>query len=438
MRLGKLTNLERQGVKDEHESLKKSITRLREILGSEIEINNIIKEELLELKNKYGDPRRTEIDTESLEDIEVMALRPVEDVVVMISNTGYVKRLPLDTYKTQRRGGVGLIGMDTKEEDFVVDLFVTSTHNFILFFSNKGKVYWLKTYKIPVAGRHAKGKAIINLLPELEEGEEINAFIPIKEFAEGQYLVFATKKGTIKKTELKAYSRPRATGIKAIILEEGDELVGTKLTDGEREIILGTKNGQAVRFSEKDARPMGRVTHGVRGARLKVEDEVVGMAIVDEESVLLTITENGFGKRSLVSSYRKTKRGAGGVINIKTEGRNGKVVEVRKVEESDELIITTRNGMVIRTPVKDIRVQGRATMGVKIMRIKEDDKVMSLARLAQDEKENNEIEGEPLKGGEEGKSEQINHEEAIEEKESEYQGAIEEPEEEEKKEEEDS
>ncbi len=391
MRLQKLTNLERQGLKDEQTNLKKNITRLREILGSEREIDNIIKEELSEIKNKYADERRTEVEAEALEDLEIEDLIPVEDVVVMITNTGYVKRLPLDTYKTQRRGGVGLIGMDTKEEDYVVDLFVTSTHNYILFFSNKGKVYWLKTYRIPEGGRHAKGKAIINLLPQLEEGEEINAFIPIEEFTDNHYLVFATKKGTIKKTDLKAYSRPRATGIRAIKLEEGDELVETKLTDGEKEIILATKNGQAVRFSERDVRPMGRVTHGVRGAKLKGGDEVVGMAIVDEGSALLTVTENGYGKRSLVSSYRKTRRGASGVINIKTAGRNGKVVVAKKVEDDEELIITTRNGMVIRTPVKDIRIQGRATMGVRIMKLKEGDKVISMARLVKEEEENDSV-----------------------------------------------
>jgi DNA gyrase subunit A len=384
MRLQKLTGLERQNIKDESEELKRKIARFREILASESEITNIIKEELSELKNKYGDKRRTEIDLEASDDFDIEDLIPDEEMVVTITNTGYIKRLTLDTYKTQRRGGVGLIGMGTKEEDYVVDLFVTSTHNYILFFSNRGKVYWLKTYKIPVGGRHAKGKAIINLLPRLEKGEEINAQIPIEEFTSAQYLTFVTKKGQIKKTVLKAYGRPMITGIRAVKLREGDDLVETKLTNGEKELIIATKNGQAVRFHERDVRPMGRVAMGVRGIRLKEGDEVVGMSVVTEESILLTITENGFGKRSEVSSYRKTRRGAGGVITIKTGERNGKVVGVKEVSPDDELIVTSQKGMIIRMPVRGIRVQGRATMGVRVMRLKEGDRVVSLARLVQE------------------------------------------------------
>jgi DNA gyrase subunit A len=384
MRLQKLTGLERQNIKDENEELKKMIARFREILASESEIYNIIKEELTEIKTKYGDVRRTEIDLEASDDFDIEELIPDEEMVVTITNTGYIKRLPLDTYRTQKRGGVGLIGMGTKEEDYVVDLFVTSTHNYILFFSNRGKVYWLKTYKIPLGGRHAKGKAIINLLPRLESGEEINAAIPIEEFTEAQYLTFVTKKGVIKKTTLKAYGRPMVTGIRAIRLREDDELVETKLTNGKKELIIASKNGQAVRFHESDVRPMGRVSMGVRGIRLKDGDEVVGMSVVTEESILLTITENGYGKRTEVSSYRKTKRGAGGVITIKTGERNGKVVGVKEVSADDELIITSQKGMIIRMPVRGIRVQGRATMGVRVMRLKEGDRVVSLARLVQE------------------------------------------------------
>jgi DNA gyrase subunit A len=384
MRLQKLTGLERQNIKDENEELKKRIARFKEILASESEIYDIIKEELTEIKGKYGDKRRTEIDLEASDDYDIEELIPDEEMVVTITNTGYIKRLPLDTYRTQKRGGVGLIGMGTKEEDFVVDLFVTSTHNYILFFSNKGKVYWLKTYKIPLGGRHAKGKAIINLLPRLEKGEEINAAIPIEEFTEAQYLAFVTKKGVIKKTTLKAYGRPMITGIRAIKLRDDDELVETKLTNGRKELIIASKNGQAVRFHESDVRPMGRVSMGVRGIRLKDGDEVVGMSVVTEESILLTITENGYGKRSEVSTYRKTKRGAGGVITIKTGERNGKVVAVKEVSPDDELIVTSQNGMIIRIPVRGIKVQGRATMGVRVMRMKEGDRVVSLARLIQE------------------------------------------------------
>jgi DNA gyrase subunit A len=384
MRLQKLTGLERQSVKDEHEETKKKIANLRKILADESEIYDLIKTELQQIKEKYGDARRTEIDYEAQDDYDIEELIPVEEMVVTITNTGYIKRIPLDTYRTQKRGGVGLIGMETKEEDFVVDLFVTSTHNFILFFSNKGKVYWLKTYKIPAGGRHAKGKAIINLLPRLEKGEEINAAIPIEEFTSAQYLTFVTKKGRIKKTVLSAYSRPMITGIRAVNLRDGDELVETKLTNGRKEIIIATKNGQAVRFNEEDVRPMGRVASGVIGVRLKGGDEVVGMSVVEEDSVLLTITENGYGKRSSVSTYRKTKRGAQGVKNIRISEKNGRVVCVKEVLSDDELIVTSKRGMIIRIPVRGIRVQGRATMGVKVMRMKEGDKVVSVARLIQE------------------------------------------------------
>jgi DNA gyrase subunit A len=384
MRLQKLTGLERQNIKDESEELKKKIALFKEILDSEEEILKLIKEELLEIKKKYGDARRTAIDYDAPDDFNIEELIPVEEMVVTITNTGYIKRIPLDTYRTQRRGGVGLIGMETKEEDYVVDLFVTSTHNYILFFSNKGKVYWLKTYKIPLGGRYARGKAIINLLPRLERGELIKAAIPIEEFTAFQYLTFVTKKGLIKKTTLKAYSHPRVTGIRAINMREGDELVETKLTNGEKEIIIATKNGQAVRFHEKDVRATGRASMGVKGVRLKGDDEVVAMGVVVEDSVLLTITENGYGKRSPVSAYRKTKRGASGVINIKTGERNGKVVGVKEISGDDEIIVTSQNGMLIRIPVRGIRVQGRATMGVRVMKLREGDKVVSLARLVQE------------------------------------------------------
>ncbi|UCE39699.1 MAG: DNA gyrase subunit A [Thermoplasmata archaeon] len=384
MRLQKLTGLERQNVKDEHESIKKSITQYRKILESDTEIYEIIKSELREIKEKYGDSRRSEIDYEAADDYDIEELIPDEEVVVTITNTGYIKRLPLDTYRIQKRGGIGLMGMGTKEEDYVVDLFVTSTHNYILFFSNKGKVYWLKTYKIPSGGRHAKGKAIINLLPRLDRGEIINAAISVEEFTSAQYLTFVTKKGRIKKTVLSAYKRPMITGIKAVTLRESDELVETKLTNGQKEIIIATKNGQAVRFQEGDVRPMGRVASGVIGVRLKGDDEVVGMSVVEEDSILLTITENGYGKRSPVSSYRKTKRGASGVITIKTTERNGKVVCTKEVSADDELIVTSQNGMIIRIPVRGISVQGRATMGVRVMKMKEGDRVVSVARLVQE------------------------------------------------------
>lgn len=398
MRLQKLTGLEIEALHKEKEELERTIEELEAILASEERILEIIKEEVLELKRVYGDERRTMIETHAT-DLEIEDLIPIEDVVVTITNSGYIKQLPLDTYRSQRRGGVGLIGMETKEEDYVVDLFVTSTHNYIMFFTNKGRVHWLKTWRLPRGGRHARGKPIVNMLPRLERGEQITAMIPIEEFDDSHFLVFATRKGTIKKTSLTAYSRPRVTGIWAIKLREGDRVVGVSLSDGEKEIVLATRQGQAARFSEKEVRPTSRYSMGVRGIRLKGNDRVASLAVVNEESVLLTITENGYGKRTPVSSYRRTKRGAMGVITIKTEKRNGLVVSAKQVEEDDELIITSIKGMIIRIPVTGIRIMGRATMGVKIMRLKKRDKVEAVARLAPEEiAEESEEEPESVEG----------------------------------------
>lgn len=384
MRLQKLTGLEIENLRKEMEELKKTIEELESILASEERILEIIKDEVLELKEKYGDERRTEIDTHP-QDLEIEDLIPVEDVVVTITNTGYIKQLPLDTYRKQRRGGVGLIGMETKEEDYIVDMFVTSTHNDILFFTTKGRVHWLRAWRLPRGGRHAKGKPIVNLLPRLEKGESISAMIPIKEYDESHYLVFATRKGKIKKTPLTAYRHQRVTGIWAIKLREGDSLVGVNLSDGSKEIVLATRQGKAARFSEKEFRATSRYTMGVKGVTLRGNDRVASLAVVDEDSVLLTITENGYGKRSLVSSYRRTRRGAMGVITIVTSKRNGLVVCAKKVDEEDELIITSVKGMTIRIPVAGIRVMGRATMGVKMMRMKGKDRVEAVARLVTEE-----------------------------------------------------
>ncbi|HUV23968.1 MAG TPA: DNA gyrase subunit A [Methanomassiliicoccales archaeon] len=386
MRLQKLTGLEIESLRLEFEELMKHIANLEDILASPERVKIIIKEELLEIKNEHGDERRTVIVEDALE-LDLEDLIPVEDMVVTITQDGYIKRVPLDTYKGQRRGGVGLIGMQTKEEDFLTDLFVTSTHDYLMFFTNLGRVYWLKAYRLPIGGRHAKGKPIVNLLPNLEEGEAVNETIPVSEFDDSKFLVFSTRKGVIKKTPLSAYSHVRSTGIIALSLDEGDELVETKLTDGTKEIVLATKKGQAVRFQESDVRPMGRPARGVRGIRLGVDDEVVSMAVVTPESNLLTLTENGYGKLSKVENYRKTKRGGKGVITIKTTERNGMVVAVKEVAEGDELIVTSQQGMIIRVPVDQIRLSGRTTMGVTIMRIKEDDTVCAVARLARDEDE---------------------------------------------------
>jgi DNA gyrase subunit A len=387
MRLSKLTNMERQGIKDEYSMLINVISDLTDILAKPERVLKIIKEELAELRERYGDARRTDI-VVNADDMDIEDLIPEEDVVITITHTGYVKRLPVDTYKQQRRGGVGLMGMETKEEDIVTKMFVTSTHDFVMFFTSKGRVFWLKAYRIPVGGRHAKGKAIINLLPRLEEDEKVTTAMPIRHFDDGYWLMFATRKGIIKKTKLSAYSNPRVTGIWAVKLRDDDELVRVALTDGTKQVIMASSNGQAVRFNETDVRSVSRHSIGVKGMTLRKGDQVVSMEIIDsEEDSLLTITENGYGKRTCVGDYRKTKRGAKGVMTIRTSERNGKVVAVRKVDDNLELIVTSESGMVIRMPISDIREIGRATQGVRIMRIREDDRVITVAKVMKSEEE---------------------------------------------------
>jgi DNA gyrase subunit A len=389
MRLQRLTGLEREKIDNEHKELMETIRWLQEVLGDKNKILSIIKQEIIDIKDRYGDDRRTQIidgDTE-MEDEDLI---PVEDVVVTISNSGYIKRLPVHTYKQQRRGGRGVIGMDTKETDFVVDLFVASTHDYILFFTDKGRVYWLKVYEIPDASRQSRGKAIINLI-EVDNDENITAQIPVKAFKDDQYLIMATDCGVVKKTVLSAFSNPRRSGIIAITLDEGDELKIVKLTDGHKDIIIGSRHGKAIRFSEADVRATGRGARGVRGIRLIGNDCVVGMDIVRDDATLLTITENGFGKRTQFGEYRKMNRGGQGVITIISSIRNGMVVDVKAINETDELMVTTSGGIIIRVPVSDIRIQGRNTQGVKIMNVKNKDKVMAVARVIVD---NNKISNE--------------------------------------------
>jgi len=387
MRLQKLTGMEIRGVEKDFNDTKKLIEQLQALLSSKKNILNEIKKELLNIKEKFGDERRTEI-VEGEIGIEIEDLIPVQDVVITITDSGYIKRIPIETYRTQRRGGKGLIGMETKEEDIVVDSFITSTHDYIMFFTNHGKTFWLKGYKIPEGGRHAKGKAIINLLPRLEGGEFVETAIPVHEFDDEHYLIFATKKGIIKKTVLLAYSNIRVTGIRAVKLDEDDELISTRLSDGKQTVMIATANGQACRFNEAETRPMGRVTRGVIGIRLGKDDKVVSMAVVGEEGNLLTITENGYGKRSPIQTYRKTHRGSKGVRTIITNERNGKVIYVKEVTEDDEIMVTSKEGMMVRIPVKGIRIQGRNTMGVRIMRLNDGDKVVSVAKIIEDNAEN--------------------------------------------------
>ena len=384
MRLQKLTGMEIEGVEKDYNDTKKLIEELERMLGDRQNILNEIKRELLEIKEKFGDERRTEI-VEGEIDIDIEDLIPEQEVVITITETGYIKRIPCETYRTQHRGGKGLKGMQTKEEDIVVDSFVTSTHDYIMFFTNHGKAFWLKGYKIPEGSRHAKGKAIINLLPRLEEGEEVETAIPIHEFDDEHYLVFCTKKGIIKKTVLSAYGNVRVNGIRAINLDEDDELIATRLSDGKQTIMIATADGQACRFDEEEVRPMGRVTRGVIGIRLRKGDKVVSMAIVGEEGNLLTVTENGFGKRSPIQEYRKTHRGSKGVRTIITNERNGKVLWVKEVIDEDEIMLTSKDGMMVRIPVKDIRIQGRSTMGVTIMRLNKGDKVVSVAKIVEND-----------------------------------------------------
>ncbi len=382
MRLQRLTAMEVRSLKEERDKLSSQIDQLASILKSKRMRMSIIKEELLQVRDKYGDERRTYIEEEEPEELVMEDLIPNVNTVVMISDTGYIKRQNLEDYRKQKRGGVGLVGMATKEEDFVVDLFVTKTHNNILFFTNKGKVYWLKAWRVPEGSRHARGKPIVNLLPRLDRGESVAAWVSVEDFETSKYLLFATKEGQIKKTSLGAFSRPIVTGIWAIKLREGDELVEVKPCQPMDEVVLATKYGKACRFAESEVRPMGRYTQGVHGIRLRDGDEVVSMALVDEESNLLTVTEGGYGKCTSVSDYRKTHRGAQGVINIKGIEKIGPVVTVRDVQPENEALVTTEGGMIIRFPVNDVRVQGRPTMGVRIMRIKPGDKVQALAKLA--------------------------------------------------------
>ncbi len=384
MRLQKLSSLEQQALRDEESQLKLKIAELKEILGSEQKIMDIIKSELTEMKDKYGDERRTQIeDVEEEEFVREDMIKP-EEVVMTITHSGYAKRTSIDHYKQQHRGGKGVIAASTKEDDFVEQLFVANTHSYILFFTNRGIVHWLKVFEIPDAGRNARGKAIVNLL-NLGEGEEITAFVPVMEFNHGNFLVMATRNGTIKKTELSAYSNPRKGGIIAITLEKDDELISVKLTDGSNEIILATKNGHAVHFKESDIRTTGRSAKGVRGIRLR-EDSVVGMVVSEKPKSLLTVCEKGYGKRTPISDYRLINRGGYGVINIQTSERNGKVVGIASVSEEDELMFISRHGIMIRVPAKYISVIGRNTQGARIMRLKANDSVVAVAKIV---KENN-------------------------------------------------
>jgi len=380
MKLQKLAALETQKIKSEFEELQNLIKRLEEILADRNIILKLIITELEEIIEKYGDERKTEI-IEFEEDLDIEDLIDEEDVVITISHSGYIKRMQLDEYRQQGRGGTGVRGAETKEEDFLEQIFVANTHSYLLTFTNKGKVYWTKVYRIPEGGRYSKGKAMVNLIG-LDTDEKISAVIPVKEFTDGDYLIFATTKGIVKKTDLKLYSRPRQGGIWAINLNPDDDVIDVVRTDGTKQIILGTAEGMAVRFNETDVRPVSRHSIGVRGIRLKKEDDkVVGMVIAETGRTVLTITENGYGKRTPIEDYRLINRGGSGVINIKTTDRNGKVAVIKSVTDEDELMLISVNGQVIRTSTKFISIIGRNTQGVTLMRMKDGDKVTDAAKI---------------------------------------------------------
>ena len=379
MRLQRLTQLERHKVIEEHEQTLALIAELRGILASEQKVMAIIRQELLALKEEYGDERRTEIVAETTE-LTIEDLLADEEMVVTITRSGYIKRTHVEAYRSQRRGGKGVTGMETKEEDIVEDVFVASTHSYLLFFTNLGKVHWLKVHEIPEGGRQAKGKAMVNLLA-LGENERVATCVPVRDFGAGGYILFATKRGKVKKTELEAYSHPRAGGIQAIGLEDRDEVITVRRTDGQREVVIATKLGMIIRFPEDEARPMGRGASGVRGIDVEDDDQVIAADVVQEGASILTVTERGYGKRTPLEEYRLQGRAGKGIIDIKTGGRNGNVVGMLQVRESDGVFVVTTKGKIIRLHAADVSSQGRNTWGVRIIDLEADDRVGSIARV---------------------------------------------------------
>lgn len=387
MRLKTLSGLQREKIEEEYNELMKLIAYLKEVLSSETLVYGIIKDELIETRDKFGDERLTKI-VAAEGDIDVEDLIKEEQSVIALTHFGYIKRMPIDTYKSQKRGGKGITGIATREEDFVKQIFTASTHDTILFFSNKGKLYKLRGYEVPEAGRTARGTAIVNLL-SLDAGEKVSAIIPIQNFAEGKYLLFATKNGIIKKTSLTEYNSARKTGLLSITLKEDDELIDVRLTDGEDNVVLVTKGGMSITFDEKDVRPMGRVSQGVIGIRLGKDDEVIGMEsiIAGANATLLAITENGFGKRTELDEYRVQTRGGKGVITYKVTPKTGNIVGIRIVEETDDVMLITDTGTIIRLNVAGISVLGRSTQGVTLMRTNEG-RVVSIEKITEKEEEN--------------------------------------------------
>ena len=381
MRLQRLTGLERDKILEEHRKVLLDIARYREILASERRVLDIIREDLLAVREQFGDRRLTEIIDETPE-ISREDLIAEEDMVVTISRRGYIKRNPIALYRSQKRGGKGLIAMGTREDDFVEHLFVASTHHWFLFFTNRGRVYWCKCYDIPQAGRLSPGKAIVNLL-ELAEGERLETVLAVPEFAPGSFVLMATRRGLVKKTDIMAFSRPRSGGILAVRLEEGDELIAARITDGTMNVFLGSANGKAIRFHESDIRPSGRAAGGVRGMSLEEGDALVSLEVLSHGSTLFTVTENGFGKRTSIDEYPVHRRGGKGVIAIKASARNGRVVSILVVDDADEVMLMTSTGKLIRTAIREISVISRNTQGVKLIAVEPGERVAGAARLAE-------------------------------------------------------
>jgi DNA gyrase subunit A len=387
MQLQRLTGLERQKILDELAEILRTIERLRAILSSDKLLMEIVVRELYEVREKHGDDRRTEIVAESGE-FRIEDLIAEEDMAITVSNTGYIKRTAITSYRNQRRGGKGRIGMRTREEDFVSHLFVASTHAYIMIFSDRGRAYWLKVHEIPDVGPDGRGKAIANLV-SMQEGERIAALLAVKEFEENKFIVMGTKRGEVKKTELRAFSNPRAGGIIAMDVEEGDAVIAVQVSDGSNEIFIGTRNGMSIRFKETDVRSMGRTAGGVRGIELREDDEVVAMEVLEPGGTILSVTEQGYGKRTELDEYRVQSRGGIGIINIQTSERNGKVVGMAQVHDDDELMLITQQGKILRMASRGIRTIGRATQGVRLIDIEGDDRAVSIARLAEQDEDAN-------------------------------------------------
>ncbi len=386
MRLQRLTGLEREKIENEYQDLVKLIGELKAILADRAKVLAIIKDEIAEVKEKFGDERRTQIVNQGPSTLTAEDLIVDEDVVITISHKGYIKRLPLDAYRKQRRGGRGVTGIKVRDEDFVEHIFVASTHSYILFFTNLGKVHWLKVHEIPPAGRTARGKAVVNLLG-LSEGERINGRVQVSEFSEDRFLITATRRGFVKKTDLSQYGRPRRGGIVGMGLKDNDELIAVAISNGDQNIVLAKKNGRAIRFHETDVRSMGRSAAGVKGVRVDDGDEVVGMVAVKEDASLLTVSENGFGKRTPLDDYAVKKRGGLGIINMKTTERNGNVVTIKEVKDGDQMMIITKQGIVIRVDVDQVSMIGRNTQGVRLINVDDEDCVVDVAHLVGDEEE---------------------------------------------------